>query len=97
MVQRLEQYLTAHGYGFIAISIAKLVRVGGQYSSPGAACLAIDRRMMQAAPHEASALRRLADQLDEMFRQSGSPEATEGAIEDVTHRYCKSDAPREGA
>jgi hypothetical protein len=87
LVQSLEQYLSLRGYGFIAISIAKLVRDGEQVATPGASTLAVAPEMMPAVPHEARALRACADKLDVMFRESGSHEAQEGYIEDATQLY----------
>lgn len=95
LVQSLEQYFTLRGYGFIAISIAKFVREGDQVSTPGASTLAVAPEMMPAMPHEARALRALADKLDAMFRESGSHEAPEGYVEDATQIYYPTSERRE--
>jgi hypothetical protein len=95
LVQSLEQYLTLRGYGFIAISIAKFVHEGDQVSTPGASTLAVEMEMMPAVPHEARALRALADKLDTMFHESGSQEAQEGYIEDATQIYYPKSEGRE--
>jgi len=86
-VRRIEEYLALRGYGFIVISIAKLVREDNRVATPGAATFSVLHEMYPAVPHEARALRALADKLDAIFRESGSREAPEGIIEDATRLY----------
>lgn len=95
LIQALEQYLTLNGYKFIAISIAKLVRTeDGHCATPGASALVVDRTMAPGLPHEARALRALADKLDTMFEESRSYEAEESTIEDATNVYYPAEAAR---
>lgn len=85
VVAGLSNALTSRGWGVVILSIARRVELpGGDRISPGSTILLVEPGLEPALPAEARTLRKMADELDRMFRESGAREAERSFIEELT-------------
>lgn len=87
--------LRALGFDFVLVRVSKIVSRGRSNAAPGATAFDADDRMLPCLPLEADELRSLAQHLDDEFRRRGTFEATEGYVEDVTHRITDFEGPKQ--
>jgi hypothetical protein len=83
IVAGIVNALQVRGWNVAVISIARRVEVGGRVISPGASILSVEAGMEPALPGEARNLRKMADDLDKMFADSGAVEAASGHVEEL--------------
>lgn len=95
LVTSISQGLAARGWTISVVSIARRVDLSdGTVIAPGSSILSVEEGMEPALPGEASNLRKMADDLDKLFRESGAKEAESGFIEEIFSPFHK---PQRGA